>query len=356
MRCNTFLTVSELNRYNRQIRLSEVGKEGQEKIKGTSVVVIGAGALGCPVLQYLSAAGIGILGIVDNDWVDESNLHRQVLYGVKDIDKPKPIAARDKILQSNPEIKVVPHYIRFNKETALNIIKDYDIIVECTDNFATRYLINDAAVLQNKPVVYGAIQRFSGQVMVLNYQNGPTLRCIYPAPPHPLDVPSCEEEGIIGSIAGTIGSMQATEVIKIVLGLDGILSGKMFFLDSLSFTSQVFSFIRDPVNSVVKELGTYEELCLSEKELIKQITAAKLKEMIFSNPELKVIDLREEYEKTPINFKTLSIPFHEINQKLHLIPVNGPKVFYCANGIKSSIVINYLQKVHYMNDLYSLTL
>jgi sulfur-carrier protein adenylyltransferase/sulfurtransferase len=356
MSCNTFLTVSELNRYNRQMRLSEIGKEGQEKIKGASVVVIGAGALGCPVLQYLAAAGVGIIGIVDNDWVDESNLHRQLLYGVKDIEKPKPLAARDKLLLNNPEIKIIPHFIRFTKETALNIIREYDIIVDCTDNFATRYLINDAAVLQNKPVVYGAIHRFSGQVMVLNYLNGPTLRCIYPTAPHPLEVPSCQEEGTIGSIAGTIGTMQATEVIKIILGLDGILSGKMFFLDSLNFTSQVLSFVRDPINSVVNELGTYEELCLSEKELVREITAQKLKEMIFTNPELKVIDLREEYEKTPINFKTVSIPFHEINQKLHLIPQNGPKVFYCGHGIKSSIVINYLQKVHYMNDLYSLTL
>jgi adenylyltransferase/sulfurtransferase len=325
-------------------------------MKGASVVVIGAGALGCPVLQYLAAAGIGILGIVDNDWVDESNLHRQLLYGVKDVEKPKPLAARDKLMLNNPEIKIVPHFIRFNKETALNIIREYDIIVDCTDNFATRYLINDSAVLMNKPVVYGAIHRFSGQVMVLNYLNGPTLRCIYPSPPHPLEVPSCEGEGIIGSIAGIIGSMQATEVIKIILGLDGILSGKMFFLDSLNFISQVFSFIRDPVNSIVKELGKYEELCLSEKELVHEITVQKLKEMIFTNPELKVIDLREDSEKTPVNFKTVSIPFHEINQKLHLIPQSGPKVFSCGHGIKSSIVINYLQKVHYMNDLYSLTL
>jgi adenylyltransferase/sulfurtransferase len=338
------------------MRLSEVGKEGQEKIKGSSVVVIGAGALGCPTLQYLAAAGVGTLGIVDNDWVDESNLHRQLLYGVKDIEKPKPIAAKDKLLLNNPEIRIIPHFIRFTKENALSIIREYDIIVDCTDNFATRYLINDSAVLQDKPVVYGAIHKFSGQVMVLNYHNGPTLRCIYPTPPHPLEVPNCEDEGTIGSIAGTIGTMQATEVIKIILGLDGILSGKMFFLDSLNFTSQVFSFVRDPVYSVVKELGTYEEICLSEKELIQQITAKKLKEMIFTNPELKVIDLREEYEKTPISFKTVSIPFHEINQKLHLIPQNGPKVFYCGHGIKSSIVINYLQKVHSMNDLYSLTL
>jgi adenylyltransferase/sulfurtransferase len=166
----------------------------------------------------------------------------------------------------------------------------------------------------------------------------------------------CDEIGVVGSIAGTIGSMQATEVIKIILGLDGILSGKMFFLDSLNFTSQVFSFLRDPVNSVVKELGTYNDICLSENELIREITAQKFREMLLDNPELKVIDLRDDFNKEDIKFKTVAIPFREISQNLNLIPEKGPKVFYCGHGIKSSIVINYLKKVYHMNDLYSLML
>ena len=191
MRCNTLLTKDDLNRYSRQIRLAEVGKEGQKKIKGTSVLVVGAGALGCHVLQYLTAAGIGTLGIVDNDWVDESNLNRQVLYSLKDIGKPKPLAAKERLKILNPEVTLKMHFIRLDKVSALKVISPYDIIVDCTDNFATRYLINDACVILNKPLVYGAIHKFSGQVMVLNYQNGPTLRCLYPEPPHPLEVPSC---------------------------------------------------------------------------------------------------------------------------------------------------------------------
>jgi len=170
MRCNNILTKDEINRYSRQIRLAEVGKEGQKKIKGTSVLVIGAGALGCPVLQYLTAAGVGILGIVDNDYLDETNLHRQVLYTLKDIGKPKPLAAMEKLKLLNPEVIFNVYFIRLDKGSALKIIPQYDIIVDCTDNFATRYLINDACVILNKPVVYGAIHRFSGQLMVLNYK------------------------------------------------------------------------------------------------------------------------------------------------------------------------------------------
>lgn len=354
MRCNASLTNDDLILYSRQIRLDEVGKEGQEKIKGSSVLVVGAGALGCPVLQYLTAAGIGTLGIVDNDWVETSNLHRQVLYRVKDLEKPKPIAAKEKLHDLNPNVVINAHYIRLSKENVLTIIPHYDIIVDCTDNFGTRYLINDASVILNKPVVYGAIHRFSGQIMVLNYMNGPTLRCIYPEPPHPLEADSCDEIGVIGSLAGIIGSMQATEVIKIILGLDGILSGKMFFIDSLNFTSEVFSFARDPIHSAVKGLGEYDDLCLSGNENIPEITSDQFRIMLSENPDLKIIDLREGYIKSNIGFKTLPIPFHEIRHNLNLIPKNGPKVFYCGHGIKSSIVITYLQKVQHMNDLYSL--
>ncbi len=351
---STTFTDSELNRYERQTRLAEVGIEGQEKLKRSSVVVVGAGALGCPVLQYLAAAGVGTIGIVDNDSVDETNLHRQVLYGVRDLNKPKPIAARDRLLSNNPGITVKAHYIRLNKENALSILGDYGVTLDCTDNFATRYLINDAAILLNKPVIYGAIHRFSGQVMVLNYKEGPTLRCIFPSPPHPLEIPSCENEGSIGSIAGTIGSLQAGEAIKVILGLDGILSGKMFFIDSLNFSSQIFTFKRDPVNSSINELGTYDDLRYAEMSRVNELTSKQFKKMLLEKPHLKVIDLRDDKEKKDIGFETLPIPFNEINQKLDLIPGTGPKVFYCGHGIKSSLVVNYLQKVHHMDELYSL--
>lgn len=356
MRCNTILTKDELNKYSRQIRLAEVGSEGQKKIKGTSVLVIGAGALGCPVLQYLAAAGVGVLGILDNDWLDETNLHRQVLYNVKDIGKPKPLAAKENLKLLNPEVKYNIHFMRLDKESALRIIREYDILVDCTDNFGTRYLINDASVILNKPVVYGAIHKFSGQIMVLNYRNGPTLRCLYPEPPHPLEVPSCAETGVIGSIAGTIGSMQATEVIKIILEKDEVLSGKLFIIDSLSFTTQIVSFKKNPENSNIKTLGEYDEIYISEKNSVKEISPVDLEEMLRKNPELSIIDLRDEAEKDNIGFDCLSIPYYKISEKLHLILKKDPIVFYCKYGVQSMYVINYLQQVHKMENLYSLVL
>jgi adenylyltransferase/sulfurtransferase len=356
MRCNAALTNEEMNRYSRQIRLAEIGNEGQEKIKGTSVLVVGAGALGCPVLQYLAAAGIGVLGIVDNDWLDETNLHRQVLYNVKDIGKPKPLAAKEKLKLLNPEVKYNMHFIRLDKESAFRIIRDYDIIVDCTDNFATRYLISDACVILNKPVVYGAIHKFSGQLMVLNYRNGPTLRCLYPEPPHPLEVPSCAETGVIGSIAGTIGSMQATEVIKIILEKDEVLSGKMFIFDSLSFTTQIVSFERNPENSKIKTLGNYNDISLSETNSVKEISGDQLRILMKNFPELRIVDLRDENERNDIGFESISIPYHKISGKLHLLLNKEPIVFYCKYGVQSMHVINYLQQVHKMEELYSLVL
>jgi molybdopterin/thiamine biosynthesis adenylyltransferase len=356
MRCNAVLTNDELNKYSRQIRLAEVGHEGQKKIKGTSVLVVGAGALGCPVLQYLAAAGVGILGILDNDWLDETNLHRQVLYSVKDIGKPKPLAAKEKLKQLNPEVKYNIHFMRLDKESALKIIREYDIVVDCTDNFGTRYLINDACVILNKPVVYGAIHKFSGQLMVLNYRNGPTLRCLYPEAPHPLEVPSCAETGVIGSIAGTIGSMQATEVIKIILEKDEVLSGKLFIIDSLSFTTQIVSFEKNPEYSKIKALGDYDNICLSEPNSVHEISPEDLRILLSNNPELKIIDLRDETENSNIGFDCISIPYYKISGKLHLILKKEPIVFYCKYGVQSMHVINYLQQVHKMENLFSLVL
>jgi molybdopterin/thiamine biosynthesis adenylyltransferase/rhodanese-related sulfurtransferase len=356
MSFDTTLTKDEIARYSRQIRLSEIGKEGQLKIKSSSVLVIGAGALGCPVLQYLTAAGVGTIGIVDNDIIDESNLQRQILYDISDISKPKPIAAREKLERLNPNVTFRTHFIRLNKETVLNIIKDYEIIVDCTDNFASRYLINDACVILDKPWVYGAIFKFTGQVMVLNYRNGPTLRCIFPDPPHPLEVPSCAEAGVIGSIAGIIGSIQATEVIKMIIDSGEVLSGKMFILDSLNYSSQLISFKRDPGNSLIYSLGEYEEVCLSDFEQINEISVGELRKMLSVQPNLKIIDLRDEADANSLGLECIKIPYYEISQNLHLFTGNEPVVFYCKYGIKSMNVINYLKKYHNMENLYSLVI
>ncbi len=356
MPCNTVLTKEEIIRYSRQIRLAEIGKEGQKRIKGSSVLVIGAGALGCPVLQYLTAAGVGTLGIVDNDWVDETNLNRQVLYSLKDIGKPKPVAAKERLELLNPEVNIKVHFIRLDKGIALNIISLYDIVVDCTDNFSTRYLINDACVILNKPLVYGAIHKFSGQVMVLNYMNGPTLRCLYPDPPHPLEVPTCEEFGVIGSIPGIIGSLQATEVLKIIIGLDGVLSGKIFMIDTLNFNAWVSSFERNPDLPKVTELGEYEDRSLCDSKSVKEITAGKLKKLLSENPDILVIDLREKDDKADIGFKTWPMPYFDVSRKIRLFSDKAAVVFYCRSGNKSTNIINYLQKVHKLENLYSLVI
>jgi adenylyltransferase/sulfurtransferase len=356
MRCNSALSNDEINRYSRQIRLDEVGKEGQKKIKGSSVLVIGAGALGCPVLQYLTAAGVGILGIVDNDWVDESNLNRQVLYCHKDIGKPKPLVAKERLKLLNPEVTFKVHYIRLDSNSALKIIWEYDIVVDCTDNFATRYLINDACVILKKPLVYGAIHKLSGQVIVLNYQNGPTLRCLYPEPPHPLEVPSCEEFGVVGSVAGIIGSLQATEVFKIILGLEGVLSGKLFMVDTLDFSTCISSFERNPDLAEITELGEYEDSSLYDKRSVKEISAGTLKKMLSIKPGIPVIDLRDKGDNNDIGFKTISIPYYDVSRKIKLFSVKDGIVFYCRSGSRSINVINYLQKEYNFEYLYSLVI
>jgi adenylyltransferase/sulfurtransferase len=356
MSCSTILTKDEISRYSRQIRLSEIGKEGQRKLKASSVIVIGAGALGCPVLQYLTAAGVGTIGIVDNDWIDESNLNRQVLYSHKDLGKPKPLAARDRLKILNPHVTFNVHFIRLDKECALKLISHYDVVVDCTDNFASRYLISDACVILKKPLVYGAIHKFSGQVMVLNYQNGPTLRCLYPEPPHPLEVPSCEEFGVIGSVPGLIGSLQATEVFKIIIGLDGILSGKVFMIDTLNFNTWISSFERNPELSAITELGEFEDIGLCSNNPVKEISADELNKMLIENSKVMVIDLRDKDDNEDIGFKTISIPHYDVSRKISLFSGCDAIAFYCRSGSRSTSVINYLQKRYKLENLYNLVI
>jgi molybdopterin/thiamine biosynthesis adenylyltransferase len=356
MRCNTTLTKDEITRYSRQIRLAEIGKEGQQKLKASSVLVVGAGALGCPVLQYLTAAGIGTIGIVDNDWIDESNLNRQVLYSQDDIGKPKPLVARNRLKIINPEVIFNVHFIRLNKESALKLISPYDVVVDCTDNFASRYLINDACVILNKPLVYGAIHKFSGQVMVLNYQNGPTLRCLYPEPPHPLEVPSCEEFGVIGSVPGLIGSLQATEVFKIILGLDGVLSGKIFMIDTLNFNTWISSFEKNPDISSITKLGEYEDNDLCCNNSVKEISTDELSKMLANNSKVLVIDLRDKEDNEDIGFQTISIPHYDVSRKISRFSGCDAVAFYCRSGSRSTSVIDYLQKLYKMENLYSLVI
>ncbi len=356
MLCNNSLSNEEINRYSRQIRLPEIGKEGQERIKSASVLVVGAGALGCPVLQYLTASGVGIIGILDNDWVDTTNLNRQILYSDKDSGKPKPLVAREKLKCINPEVTFKIHFIKLDKDSALKIIAQYDIIVDCTDNFPSRFLINDSCVILHKPLVYGAIHKFSGQVTVLNCKGGPTLRCLYPEPPNPIEVPSCEEFGTIGPVPGIIGSMQATEVLKIILGLDGVLSGKMFTIDTINFNTSIFSFERNPHLSLVTELGEYEEGSLCNAGPVIEISAAKLRKMLHERKRIVVVDLRDREDNSDIGFNVIPIPYYEVIQKIDYLTGKEAVIFYCRSGNRSRNVINYLQREYDLHNLYSLVI
>jgi adenylyltransferase/sulfurtransferase len=293
---------------------------------------------------------------VDNDWIDESNLNRQVLYSHKDLGKPKPLAAKDRLKILNPNVKFNVHFTRLDKDCALKLISQYDIVVDCTDNFASRYLINDACVILDKPLVYGAIHKFSGQVMVLNYQNGPTLRCLYPELPHPLEVPSCEEFGVIGSVPGLIGSLQATEVLKIIIGLDGILSGKVFMIDTLNFNTLISTFERNPELSAITELGEYEDTVLCSNNSVKEISAGELSKMISGNSKVVIIDLRDKDDNEEIGFQTISIPHYDVSRKISFFSGWDAVAFYCRSGSRSTSVINYLQKRYNLENLYNLVI
>src|ERR1035437_3341330 len=255
------LNTEEIKRYARHLILPEIGIEGQEKLKQAKVLVVGAGGLGCPVLQYLAAAGVGTIGMVDDDVVDETNLQRQSLFSNEDIGRKKAEVAKEKLSKLNPHIILTSDPLHLTSANALEIISHYDLVIDGSDNFPTRYLVNDACVMLNKPLVFGSIFKFEGQVSVFNYKNGPTYRCLFPEPP--VDSPNCAEIGVLGVLPGIVGTIMANEALKIILCIGEVLSGKLFVLDALNFQTQVISFEKNPENLKIKSLIDYEELCAS---------------------------------------------------------------------------------------------
>ena len=261
------LNDERIERYSRQILLPQVGGEGQEKLLVSKVLIVGAGGLGSPVASYLAGAGVGTIGIVDSDTVELSNLHRQMIYSSDDIGKKKAIAAQSRLQIVNPDVKVVPYVLRLNSGNIMEVIKDYDIVVDGSDNFPTRYLVNDACVLAKKTLVFGAFFRFEGQAMVIKPGEGPCLRCMFPSPPPPGLIPSCQEAGVLGALAGVIGLIQATETLKLILGIGKSLIGKLILFDALEMDLTKLNVKRDencPVCSekpTIKGLVDYEEFC-----------------------------------------------------------------------------------------------
>ena len=347
------LSKEEINRCSRHIILPEIGIEGQEKLKGAKVLVVGAGGLGCPVLQYLVSAGIGTIGIVDGDVVDESNLQRQILYSYADIGKFKAETAKRKLTILNPDCKLQTANCKLVSANALDIIKDYDLIIDGSDNFPTRYLINDACVMLNKPLVFGSIFKFEGQASVFNYKNGPTYRCLFLEPPQ--DSPSCSEIGVLNVLPGIIGTMMANEALKIILGIGKVLSGKLFVFDTLTSQTNIISFEKNPHNSKIKSLIDYESFCKHKSNSIKEISSFELQKLIEGKEAIQIIDVREPGEYSRFNIKGENIPLNSLSNNIGKIRKDIPVIIYCQRGNRSERAIELLQKDFGFTNLYNLT-
>jgi adenylyltransferase/sulfurtransferase len=348
------LTVDEVRRYSRHLIIPEVGKTGQRRLKNAKVLVVGAGGLGSPALLYLAAAGVGTLGVIDFDVVDESNLQRQIIHGQSDIGRPKAVSAMESIREVNPLVNVVLHEERLDSDNAMQIFEPYDLIVDGTDNFATRYLVNDACVLLGKPYVWGSIYRFDGQASVFWAEHGPCYRCLYPEPPPPGMVPSCAEGGVLGVLCASIGSIQVNEAIKLITGIGEPLVGRLMIYDALDMTYRPVKVRKDPEcpvcgkNPTITELIDYEEFCGTVSEDAQQaaagstITATELKQMLDRDENIFLIDVREpnEYEIVSIPGATL-IPKGEFlsGAALERMPQDKRIVLHCKSGQRSAEVL-----------------
>lgn len=328
-------------RYSRQISLTEIGEDGQQKLQDARVLVIGAGGLGCPVLQNLASAGVGTIGIVDGDVVDETNLHRQSLYTLKDCGKPKVEIAQKAILELNPDVKVNVFSGFFTTQNAFEIVKDYHIIVDCTDTIAIRYLINDVAVVKKIPVVYASIYKFEGQVSVFNYKNGASYRCLFPEQEGLNTAPNCVESGVLGVLPNMLGTFQATEVLKIILEIGTVLSGKLLMYDALDFQIQIIDFPRNP-KAIEKGFIKGSEL-LHRKKIVQDLTPHAFLEKC-NQLGIVVIDVRESGE-TP-DFKgenVIQIPLDKLEEYSKNLDKNQEIVLFCQTGQRSLAAMNYLQ-------------
>lgn len=345
------LSKEEKAHYSRHLILPEIGVEGQEKLKQARVLVIGAGGIGSPVLQYLAAAGVGKIGIVDNDTVSISNLQRQVLFDYSSVGKPKAICAAERLQGLNPHIEIVSIVERFGAENALQLLKDYDLLVDGCDNFSTRYLANDAAVLANKPLVSGSIFKFEGQVAVYNYQGGPTYRCLFPEPPMEGEMPSCGEIGVLGVLPGMIGTMVANEVIKIVLEKEGVLSGKLLMLDAISMRVNTMAFKRVEAQAEVTELKEMDWSCELENT-VEEVTWEDFQSM--NKEAVFLLDVRNENEYESWNISGHLIPLNELEDRLFELPADRQLVVHCEMGGRSKKAVELL-KSYGFNTSVSLT-
>ena len=350
------LTTQDTNRYSRHLLLDKVGIDGQLKLKQAKVLVIGAGGLGCPVLQYLGAAGVGTIGIIDFDVIDESNLQRQILFGVDDIGKSKSETAKLKLEAQNPLIKIVAYNFELTNTNALELFEKYDIIVDGTDNFSTRYMVNDGCILANKPLVYGAIHKFEGQVSVFNYEKGPTYRCLFPNPPELGVMPSCSEVGVIGVLPGIVGTQQANEVLKMILGIGKVMSGELLIYNSLDP-----SFLQLKINKSVN-LSDIGINSIKDFEDFDYSLTCVINEKEFSKDDLDklpsstiILDVREEWETPKLKEKiVINIPLDELEDRIN--EISSDKTIYvgCQKGGRSQVAIDFLRSEYNYTNLINI--
>jgi sulfur-carrier protein adenylyltransferase/sulfurtransferase len=361
------LTVDEVRRYSRHLIIPDVGMAGQKRLKNARVLCVGAGGLGSPALMYLAAAGVGTLGIVEFDTVDESNLQRQIIHGQSDIGRSKAESARDSVREINPYTTVVLHETRLDSSNVMELFSQYDLIVDGTDNFATRYLVNDACVLLNKPYVWGSIYRFDGQASVFWSEHGPCYRCLYPEPPPPGMVPSCAEGGVLGVLCASVGSIQGTEAIKLLMGIGDPLVGRLMIYDALEMTYRQVKVRKDPEcaicgkNPTVTELIDYEAFCgtiseeAAEAARDSTISVRDLKAMKDAGDDFLLVDVRE-----PGEFEIVSIPGAVLIPKgeflngsaLERMPQDRQIVVNCKTGVRSAEVLAVLKGAGFANSVH----
>jgi adenylyltransferase/sulfurtransferase len=364
------LSSTELARYRRHLALPGFGAEAQQKLKDARVLVVGVGGLGAPLLSYLVAAGVGTVGLVDFDVVAASNLHRQVLFTEDDVGRLKTEVAAERLGRQNPHVRLRVHNLKLSASNALGVIRDYDIVADGSDNFATRYLVNDACVLLGKVNAYAAIFRFEGQVAVFNYpdargERSPNYRDLFPQPPLPDTVPSCAAGGVLGVLPGMVGSMQANEVIKIIAEIGEPLAGRLLLLDALSMATRTLTFRKNPDNPLTGTHPTqtalidYEQFCGEVKadgssKNLQQISAAELRRWQQERRDFQLVDVREPHEHAECNLGGVLIPSNNIERSIAKIATNRPVVVYCQSGARSQQVIRKLKRQYGFANLYSL--
>ena len=361
------LSNEEIARYSRHLIMPEVGLEGQRRLKAASVLMIGTGGLGAPTGMYLAAAGVGRLGIVDFDVVEASNLQRQIIHGTADIGRPKVESARDRLRDINPHIEIETHETQLTSRNALGLFANYEIIVDGTDNFPTRYLVNDACVLSGKPNVYGSIFRFEGQASVFWAEKGACYRCLYPEPPPPGLVPSCAEGGVLGVLPGIVGAIQASETIKLILGATDTLVNRLLLFDAWHMKFRELKLRKDPKcpvcgeNPTVKELIDYEEFCglraqtSSQPATLEEITAAELRRRLDGNEDLQIIDVREPFEFEIARIPgTKLIPLGQVVARMNEIDPARETVMHCKAGVRSAKAIEALKQAGFSGRLINL--